>query len=342
VLHDLVKILHHGGVPVAPRSQQQHVGADGKRHGSRDHGAVDVEEGQPAHGGFPLPDVRDRGGHHRHGGLVEVRVGGELGRPRGAARVIHGRAVFRGDDSARDESVAGVAWEHLIKAVDISFFVISSQDADHGLEIGQVVPDRFHLFPDVRARDLAQGHQDPGPCGKADVPDGGRFQEGVDGVGDARGLSAPEHVVGLGQVGKKIGDYITGTHTQVMKQVGRPGDVFEEFPVGHAQRILVILSGEDEAQGGRLRIDGSSMTDQVIGVLKGHAVLKGDPFIGFHIRQGRNIRLFHCLVPPSSALGRSPPPGPLQASSAPREELFRLPGIFHGSPAGRPVPPRYR
>ncbi len=110
-----------------------------------------------------------------------------------------------------------------------------------------------------------------------------RLKQGVDGVGDARRLGAPEREMCLRKVRKDVGDDIAGADPEVMEQIGRLGDPASELPVGYLHRAVPHLAGHEEVERNRIGIHPSAASDLFVGALG------GDPFLKRHGLDGANV-----------------------------------------------------
>lgn len=84
------------------------------------------------------------------------------------------------------------------------------------------------LLPQVGAGERRQGHQHPGVGGADQLGDVLRLQQRVDRIDDPGCLAAPDHVVGLRQVGQQEGHRLVAFQAQPVQGVRGLGDAGEQ------------------------------------------------------------------------------------------------------------------
>ncbi|SVJ66878.1 Uncharacterised protein [Klebsiella pneumoniae] len=271
---------------------------EGRQAGN--HHAVDVEQRQAAeqHVVHPVVGVQAHDLGHRH--LVEVAVRRQLRRAGGAAGVEIGSDVVRMDRPSALQAVCRAVGDQRIEvqhalrqrpALGLERLALRRRqqvgriDHDDRVQLRQLRAQAGDLLPQVGAGERRQGHQHPGVGGADQLGDVLRLQQRVDRIDDPGSLAAPDHVVGLRQVGQQEGHRLVAFQAQPVQGVGGLGDAGEQLGIADPQRFFGGAAMQQAAQGDTLAVALGRALQQFVGAGRQVTLFQRHAFQGFDIAQ---------------------------------------------------------
>src|SRR5215469_16772714 len=224
--------------------------------------------------------------------LVAVGMADKLRCAGGTAGVKVGRDVFAGNTSAADKPVGRLLLDEFAEGINLLRRITRAVDLHDGFEALELASYPLHFLPDIRAGRGAERNKNGDACGFQDFRDLMRFQNRIDGIGDASRFRTKQGHKGLGQQRKQEAYHVTAANAEDVKHVGGLRHTIDEIAIGHDDWFIVRVGIGEKLDSGGIEIVGGAQLDGIIGALGGNTVCVRSLFEGTDIDVSGEARIF--------------------------------------------------
>ncbi|MGY4358199.1 hypothetical protein ACVW0J_004692 [Bradyrhizobium sp. i1.7.7] len=229
-----------------------------------------------------------------------------------------GRDVATQNLAPADKPVGRLLLDQVVEGEDALVRIASAEHLHDRLEMFQLRADLLDLLPDVGARHRPERNQNLGVRGLKDLRDLVRLEQGIDGIGDARGLGAEQRHEGIGHQRQHEADDVALLDAERVKHVGGLRDARDEIAIGDHERRVGRIGVLQELDRGPVGVARRTEPDGVISALGRDAIGVRDLLEGPDLCVRREVRIVVADEPiervdarhgiPSSLRCISPPP----------------------------------